>query len=239
MIKAILIDLGKTVLTNRVIDFTRGLKAIYDLDERPGKIDFSEYLRLYRALRKISFDCAREINSEVKISTFLETLNEVSGINADCSGDELEWVFQSNFIEEELIDGVVLFLEYCESINLPVIAVSNSCITSYSLKRELDDFKVLKYFKDVISSADILVRKPRKEIFDFAYGKLLKLDSSIKKDEILFIGNDYNCDVVGSKNAGMTPVWFNEKHLEVDDNSFSFINVGSYLELIKVLKIMK
>ena len=112
MVKAVFMDVGRTIVTNRIIDFKKGLKAVYDLDEREEKIDFSEYLRVNYALRKVSFDLARENNTEVKISTFLEALNEITGIKCNLEGEELEWFFQCNLIEEELIDGVVDFLEY-------------------------------------------------------------------------------------------------------------------------------
>lgn len=238
MIKALLMDVGKTIVTNRIIDFKKGLRAVYELDDNPKKIDFNEYLRVNNALRKVSFDIARENNSEVRIATFLETLNEITGIKSVYTGNELEWFFQCHLIEEELVQGVYDFLECARSIGLIIIAVSNSCMTSYPIKREFTEMGIDKFFSEVISSADILVRKPRKEIFDYAYGKLLKIDKTIKKEEVLFIGNDFICDTLGSSNAGFIPVWFNEKGESVSDNSFTFINVKSYDELKEVLKIM-
>lgn len=238
MIKAILMDVGRTIVTNRIIDFKKGLKAVYDLDENKEKIDFTKYLEVNQALWKISYDVARKTCTEVPIDEYLQVLCEITGLNVNLEKKELEWFFQCNLIEEELIDGVTKFLEYVNSKNIPIIAVSNSCMTSYPISREFQEFGILKYFKEVISSADILIRKPRKEIFDYAYGKLLKIDNSIQKQEVLFIGNDYNCDVVGSANAGLVPVWFNEKQEEAKENSFSFINVNSYSELINTLKII-
>ena len=78
-----------------------------------------------------------------------------------------------------------------------------------------------------------------KEIFDYAYGRLLKIDNTIKKEEVLFIGNDYYCDVVGSYNAGFIPVWYNENDEKKDDNSFSFFSVRNYQELISLFDLMK
>ena len=239
MVKAVLMDVGKTIVTNRIIDFKKGLKAVYDLDESNTKVDFSEYLRVNQALRKVSFDVVRETCTEVKISTFLEALNEITGIKCGKTGEELEWFFQCNLIEEELIEGVKDFLEYLEKEGYIVIAVSNSCMTSYPIKKEFLEYDILRYFKEVISSADIGDRKPRKEIFDYAYGKLLRIDNTIKKEEVLFIGNDYNCDVIGSYNAGFIPVWYNVKDEKKDDNSFSYLSVRSYKELITVMELIK
>ena len=48
MIKAVLMDVGKTIVTNRDIDFKRGLKAVYDLDKRKDKIDFESFFGVYQ-----------------------------------------------------------------------------------------------------------------------------------------------------------------------------------------------
>jgi len=58
---------------------------------------------------------------------------------------------------------------------------------------------------------------------------------NVKKDNMLFIGNDYNCDVIGSSEAGLKPVWFNQSK-EKDIKDISKINVSSYKELINILK---
>ena len=242
MVKAILMDVGRTIVTNRIIDFKKGLEAVYQLDKRIDKCDLNEYFRVFKALWRVTFDSVRVINSEVKIGDFLQVLNEITGIVVPDKYDdknELEYYFQCNLIEEELMDGVEKFLDYCKSNNLPVLCVSNSCMTSNAIKREFKEFNIDNYIVDVISSADILVRKPRKEIFDYAYGKILRIDDKIKRSEVLFIGDNFECDVVGSCNAGLCSVWLNHKQEKVANNSFSFINVKDYDELIDVLKVMK
>ena len=238
MIKAVLMDVGKTIVTNRDIDFKRGLKAVYDLDKRADKIDFERFLAVNQSLRRVSFDSVRKINSETRIDGFLATLCEITGINPGLDIDELQWFFQCHLIDEELIDGVTSFLEYVKEKKYPLIAVSNSCMDSKTIARELKEYGILKYFNEVISSADILIRKPRKEIFDYAYGKLLKIDDSIKRSDVIFIGDDYERDIVGSANEGFIPVWLNHKKEERTDNSFSFININSYDELINVLNLI-
>lgn len=239
MIKAVIMDVGKTVVTNRIIDFKKALLAVYELDKKEEKIDFTRYYDLFSSLKKISFYPAREIMSEVRIGDFLEVLNEIAGINAGMDKDELEWFFQCNLIEEELIPGVYDFLKFLKEEKLPLIALSNSCMTSKAIKREFKEFGVDSFFLDVISSADILVRKPRKEIFDYAYGKLLKVNPEVKKEEILFIGDNYECDIIGSANAGMVPVWLNWKHEKIENNSFTFFSVDSYQEIEKIIKQVK
>ena len=53
MIKGVLIDLGKTILTNRVISFKKGLKGVYQLSNK--SISFEEYYELHLKLYEITF----------------------------------------------------------------------------------------------------------------------------------------------------------------------------------------
>lgn len=239
MIKAVFMDVGGTIILNRNIDFEKALKAVYDLDKRDDKIDFERYIAVFQSLYRISFDSVRKISSEVRIDDFLESLNEICDIKTGLSKDELQWFFQCNLLDDALIEDVKPFLEYAKSKKYPIFCVSNSCMDGKTIARELKEYKVLPYFKEVISSADVLFRKPRKEIFDYTYGKLLKIDPTINRSEVLFIGDSYECDVIGATNAGFNPVWLNYDKKDVKDNSFPFINVSSYQELIDVLKIME
>ncbi len=234
MIRAVLIDLGKTILTNEYINFIDGLKAIYDLDTSKDKVSFDEYVRVYNNIKKITFDYRKYTHSEIRIGDILKTINDICLINVN-DNVNLEEVFLYNFIKENLEKNVYEFLKFCKDNNIYVIGVSNSSITSSSLKKELSDFKVLDYFNDVISSADIYICKPRKEIFSYGISKVLKLDNSIKNNEIIFVGNDYNIDMMGSFNCEIRPFWYNVADQEDCYNVCEYI-FNDYLKLIDYIK---
>ena len=48
-----------------------------------------------------------------------------------------------------------------------------------------------------------MFRKPNKRIFDLALEK-----AGLQPDEVWYIGDQYECDVKGSLNAGLLPVWY-------------------------------
>ena len=48
-----------------------------------------------------------------------------------------------------------------------------------------------------------MFRKPNKRIFDLALEK-----AGLQAGEVWYIGDQYECDVKGSLNAGLTPVWY-------------------------------
>lgn len=235
MIKGVLIDLGKTVLTNRIIDFEKGISAIYQISDK--KMNYQEYYNTHLKLYNITFKYLHRFNLEMRISDYLNSLNELTNITINKTNEEIEDIFLENIVSEELILGIEDLLKYFNSLNIPVIAVSNSCISGRALSKELEEFKILKYFKKVISSADTYVRKPKKEIFDYAvnYLKMITNDLTIKNDEIIFIGNDYECDVIGAKNIGLSTVWFNQERKD-DIYNLCDINIATYNELLDIMK---
>lgn len=234
MIKGVFLDLGKTVVTNRIINFKNGLKRVYDFTDK--KISFDEYVNIHQKLYQVTFDYVRRVDNEMRITDYLIALNKLSNLESNKTIEELEDEFQLGLVDEELVEGIEAFLKFLEENQIPVIAVSNSCISSRALKKELDNLGILKYFKKVISSADIYIRKPRKEIFEYAIGQLKKItdDYFIKNDEVIYIGNDYNCDVIGPKNIGMRVVWLNHNN-EDDHYDLADAVVSSYQELISLL----
>ena len=48
-----------------------------------------------------------------------------------------------------------------------------------------------------------MYRKPNKRIFDLALEK-----ADLQADEVWYVGDQYECDIVGARNAGIFPIWY-------------------------------
>ena len=48
-----------------------------------------------------------------------------------------------------------------------------------------------------------MFRKPNKRIFELALEK-----ADLNPEDVWYIGDNYECDVVGARNAGIFPVWY-------------------------------
>ena len=59
------------------------------------------------------------------------------------------------------------------------------------------------HFEFIIATSEYMFRKPNRRIFDLALEK-----ANLQADEVWYIGDDYECDVVGARNAGIFPVWY-------------------------------
>jgi putative hydrolase of the HAD superfamily len=102
------------------------------------------------------------------------------------------------------------------------------CVTSNSwpsLNRILAGLNIEKYFNTVVVSSKVGYEKPNREIFEIAMKRL-----SVKPDRMIHIGNELN-DVIGARNAGITPVLIDRK----GDKSMDCITIGSLKEILKLL----
>jgi len=68
------------------------------------------------------------------------------------------------------------------------------------------------FFEHVIISEEVGTQKPDKEIFEIVFNRAMTF-----ADECVMIGDNFNTDILGAKNAGMDQVFFNPergKHRE-------------------------
>lgn len=93
---------------------------------------------------------------------------------------------------------------------------------------KLETSGLSKYFPIVINSEICGFKKPDVKIFDYAF----KVTSATNSDSIM-IGDDWDADITGAMNAGMSYIWFNPKQ---KTNSFVPENeIACLSELYKVL----
>jgi putative hydrolase of the HAD superfamily len=111
--------------------------------------------------------------------------------------------------------------------------LSNSMFSSKTISQDLERHKMKSYFDFVITSSEYGIRKPNKLLFEIAIKKL-----NIEANEIWFIGDSLNEDIIGSKNAGMFPVWYNTKSYN-KKNVTEYLEINSWGELVQILESLK
>jgi putative hydrolase of the HAD superfamily len=90
---------------------------------------------------------------------------------------------------------------------LAIISNFDHAATAYSI---LDSFNIQSYFEKIFISIEIGWRKPKAEMFLNAFN-LLK----IMPEEAIFVGDNYEADVVGSKTVGMDVIWINKNEEQI------------------------
>ena len=108
---------------------------------------------------------------------------------------------------------------------LAIISNFDHAPTAYEL---LDKFGIKEYFERILISVEIGWRKPKAEIFLEALDLL-----GINPQDAIFVGDNYEADVVGSKSVGMSVIWINKSDEQIKDKNLKPDYVVSNFSEIK------
>lgn len=102
----------------------------------------------------------------------------------------------------ELIDGVEEVLKLLASRDIEIAIVTNT--TDEMAREKLEKTGLGRFVKATVSAEETGKMKPDIEIFRISLQK-----TGFSREEAVFTGDSIKNDVVGARNAGIAPVWFN------------------------------
>jgi putative hydrolase of the HAD superfamily len=138
---------------------------------------------------------------ELRNKRFIDLFDEV---NADYDLDFVE-LFATAFLEvcprlPHLIEGAREILDHSRN-NYTHVILTNGFIEVQGFKMAAAEIE--HYFSTVVYSEEAGVRKPHQAIFDLALQR-----ANCKAEEALMIGDDWDADILGARNAGIDQVFF-------------------------------
>lgn len=111
----------------------------------------------------------------------------------------------------------------------PMVLVSNFY---GNVSAVLEDFDLRKYFKDIIESAVVGVRKPDPAIFSLGVEAL-----GLKPEEVMVVGDSYKKDIVPAESIGCKVAWLKGKGWTAEEDSVTHPAViGCLSDLTDILK---
>jgi putative hydrolase of the HAD superfamily len=90
--------------------------------------------------------------------------------------------------------------------------------------------ELITYFSHIVISGDFGKGKPDPSIFEHA----LSL-SSVKKEEVLMIGDNLNTDILGANRSGIQSVWINRHHMKNSSAAVPTYEIHYLEELFGIL----
>lgn len=84
--------------------------------------------------------------------------------------------------------------------------------------------------ENIFISEEVGFSKPKKEFFDYVLKGL-----NLKPEECYYIGDTFETDIIGSSNAGLTPVWYNHRKYDKGVNKTALTVVKNEKELLEFL----
>jgi len=188
--RAILLDLGDTILRQQWFDLSVGIDAVVHDRTRSD-----ELARAFRAYELPAY--AR--GDECLLAEWLRT--QVPSL-AEQTRDAIEDQIWGAVVRMEPLAGIGNVLKRVAEDGLPIGAVSNAAFSGRALRAELARHGLEARFQFVLSSADLRIRKPSPGIFTAALERL-----DVRAQTTWFVGDTFNEDIVGALAVGLQPVW--------------------------------
>ena len=129
-----------------------------------------------------------------------------------------------------LIPGAVEVLQAISDSNKVIGLVSNSIFPEKFHLGEMKRFGLHKYFDFTIFSSSVGFRKPGRRIFDLALKR-----AGVSPSEAIFIGDRFDADIAGAKNAGMTSIWRHRAGRENPDTIEPDYSIDNLTDLLPIV----
>ncbi len=232
------------------------IKAVlFDLDDTLYDHRFSSRSGL--EILKKNFDCFKNIRLDELEKEHLKLLNEIHlskvlsglltidearaerykrlfskyGVDTDAELiEEARQLYSTAYrTNQRAVPGAVELLERLKG-NFKIAIVSNNF--GLEQKAKIDVCGLGKYLDVIVTSVEVGFTKPSPEIFRLALDKL-----GCSADEAVMIGDSWESDIVGARNAGIRAIWFN-RYGNVCPEPSSAIEVDSLLPSENILSLI-
>ena len=214
------------------------IKSNMTFKKERSKYFFKNFNSLSKSIEEVEFIFR---NIDLKCNS----INEITGKNIDAEEMYLMVIFYLNgtikpFENIDLtslyIEIEKLFFEYSPILfnnetqncldkikqntsNTLNILSNTGFIKGKTLKKVLDNLEISQYFNFEIYSDEIGFSKPNLKIYNNMIFEVLRLrNQTISLNEIIHIGDNYNADILGARNAGI-------KAFQINSNNYSIIDI--------------
>ncbi|MDR3595624.1 HAD family hydrolase [Clostridium sp.] len=231
--RAIVFDLFETLLHDIKFDFNSGLFYIYKniLSKETDRVEFLDYAATYW---KELYNKRNEDNSEVAFEDELLDFKNKYGFKVNYPLEEILFNCALEINTTELFNDTISTLNQLKLLGIPVYLLSNSIFKKNIMKKFINQYDLEKYFINTHFSADYNIRKPHKDLFKIVFDDIKEYDTSIQMEQVYFIGDNFEVDVLGAENFGFTPVFINRKQ-DTNINNKDFIEIKSLNELFEIV----
>lgn len=229
--KIVIFDLYDTLLKDISFDFKRGTAYLHETF-------FSDFCSLEELVAQSEellplYDQRKVENTEVcLIRDDVPRHFKRYGIPMPEDVYALDYELMRHMQQVTLTDEVADTLQALREQGIPMYVLSNSIFTGEANRRLLRSFGIGEYFGKLYSSADYGIRKPHPQFFETAVREVLEGNPGAKREDILYVGNDYQTDVTGGIRAGLRVVWYNAAGLP-DKDGLGAAEIADFRDLLK------
>lgn len=222
MIKAVIFDLDDTLYEYKRIN-ELAIKELCTYTCNSFKITEQEFEEAFLWARMQTKDVLKNTAACHNRLLYCQKLLEYIGENPVCSALDMYDIYWNYMLEHmSLNDGVLEVFEYCRKQKISIGICSD--LTIHIQHRKLRRLGIAQYIDAIVTSEEAGAEKPSKVMFEMIMEKL-----NVTADEVLFIGDSLEKDVIGAEKCGIKGIWYNETTDEV------YTSIQSIREVISLV----
>ncbi|MDE5589481.1 MAG: HAD family hydrolase [Acetatifactor sp.] len=208
MPKMILFDYGQTLIAEQKFNGVKGTEAVlrhaarnkYNLSAEQVQAKANE---INQEIGRFQPEKRHLFQTEIPNTMFTPYLYESQGIEIALSNSEIDTVFWNAAAPGRPTDGIKDFLNYLKNKGIRTGVISNISYAPSVVAERINRLLPENTFEFIITSSNYIFRKPNKRLFELALEK-----ADLKPDQVWYVGDQYECDIKGSLNAGLLPIWY-------------------------------
>lgn len=218
-IKHIFFDLDHTLW-----DFeTNSSKTFEQIFEKHRiDVDFSDFMEVYKPINHNYWKLYREekiSKSKLRYGRLKDAFEELN-FQTD---DELIDLLAEEYINylpynNALFEGTHEILKYLKP-KYKIHIITNGF--EEVQHKKMNNANLLNYFDKIITSEEVGVKKPNPKIFEYALEK-----AKASQKESIMIGDNFEADILGARNAGMYTIFCKFNGETSDDETISVVRLS-------------
>ncbi|MGT2753456.1 HAD family hydrolase [Streptococcus ovis] len=211
--KALIFDVDDT-LYDQVQPFQRAIANFLPLN------DEEEIVALYKTFRKradeVFVASARGEMSmkDMHIYRMKKALEDRGYFVTDQMAYEIQEAYQKEQGQLELMAGAESLFAYCQKNGIQLGLITNGPHLHQLRKIQALDLHQWIPENRTIISGQVGVMKPSTEIF-----RMMETQLALPPEEICYVGDSFENDIVGAKGAGWKAIWLNHRKRQCSDYS--------------------
>lgn len=234
--KMILFDYGQTLADEQKFDGAAGTRAVLRYATKNKHNHTAEDIQaaadaINSELGRFDPERRHLFQIEVPNHMFTAYLYQSMGIELSLTSKEIDRIFWNAAAPAVPTDGIEDFLAFLYEQKIRTGVISNITYSGEIVADRINHLVPQNHFDFIISTSEYMFRKPSRRIFELALEK-----AELPPGDVWYIGDNYQCDVAGARNAGMFPVWYTgASHSIHDNNEDQTLMISHLVELINML----
>lgn len=206
--KMILFDYGQTLVNEARFDGVKGTAEVlkHAVVNKYGLCAEQVQARADELNMEMGrFDPARRHLNRIEIPSHMFTayLYESLGIKLSLTAEEIDRIFWDAAAPGTPTEGIKELLEFLYESGIRTGVISNISYCGKAVADRINRLIPANRFEFIIATSEYMFRKPDRRIFELALEK-----AELEPEDVWYAGDDYECDVVGARNAGLFPVHY-------------------------------